>query len=326
MMVVSFNYEWVPGTTFLRDRYYLIILIVILLVLIPVISIIGVKGLSRPIITKLKRKIPRKNQIIAVVILNLAITGTILGLGLNIRNPAYPSSPTDLTIMSYNIHQGEDKDGKLNYLRVLETLQKTNPDIVGIQESEMGRICFGNTDIVRFLADKMNMFIHYGPNTIAGTYGVATLSKYPIESKEYYFLPSEGHSQRVILKTEIQVGSETITVFNAHLGLELEERIPQAQYIADFLPGATRSFFVGDYNTKDTESPYSYLVPPLIDSWLEVNPTGTNATGYNGDTNRFPLRRIDYIFHTPDFTIVDIEVLTWAVESDHWPVFGTFSL
>jgi endonuclease/exonuclease/phosphatase family metal-dependent hydrolase len=326
MMVVSFNYEWVPGTTFLRDRYYLIILLVILLVLIPVILINGIRGFNRKIITKLKREIPRKNQIVAVIILILAITGVSLGLGLNIKNPVYPSSPTELTIMSYNIHQGEDKNGKLNFLRVLETLQKTNPDIIGIQESEMGRICFGNTDIIRFLAEKMNMFIHYGPNTIAGTYGVATLSRYPIESTEYYFLPSEGHSQRVILKTTIQVGSEIITVFNAHLGLELEERISQAQYIADFLPGVTRSFFVGDYNTKDTETPYTYLVPPLIDSWLEVNPTGTNATGYDGDTNRFPLRRIDYIFHTADLTITDIEVLTWANESDHWPVLGTFSL
>ena len=83
---------------------------------------------------------------------------------------------------------------------------------------------------------------------------------------------------------------------------------------------------MGDFNTKDNETAYPIFMDGFLDSWLEINPTGLNLTGFNGDTNRFPRRRIDYILFTNDFTILDVEVLTWAAESDHWPVFAIFTL
>ncbi|HUU78872.1 MAG TPA: endonuclease/exonuclease/phosphatase family protein [candidate division Zixibacteria bacterium] len=327
LTVSSFNYEWVPGMSILRDRFYLLIILAALLFILPVIFARGFKGFLENGFENLPKHICRKNQAIALTLIVMFSTVTGLGLGLNIINPQTPSNPLTLTIMTYNVHQGEDKLGQNNFVRILNSVKLANPDILALQESETARICFGNIDLVRFLAENLDMYYYYGPKTIEGVYGVATLSKFPIEFSETYFMPSEDHSQRVIIRTDLKIGSELITFYNTHFGLDLiEERVIQAEYVADLTSGSTRTFIVGDFNTKDNETAYPIYTAEFNDSWLIINPSGLNSTGWNGDTNRFPRRRIDYILFTPDFLINSVEVLTWASESDHWPVFGEFTL
>ena len=326
VMISSFNYEWVPFAGFLKSRFYIVMLLTVALVFIPIVFIKRFKNYGQRSFSELQGKLPKKNQIIAVgvIVLFAALTG--IGLGINRIHPEIPTTPTTLSIMTYNVHQGEDKLGQPNLVRLLNSIRKADPDVLALQESETARVCFGSIDLVRYLAENLNMYYYYGPKTVTGTYGVATLSKYPIEFSETHFMPSGTHSHRVIIRTDLRVGSELIPFFNTHFGLEHEERTPQAAFVYELTSGFSRTFAVGDFNTKDTEFEYPILRLNFEDSWLTVNPTGLNFTGFNGDTNRFPRRRIDFILYTSDFTINDVSVLTWADESDHWPVFGTFSL
>lgn len=325
--ISAFNYEWVPLMGFLKGRYYIIIILVALMILIPIIFVKGIKGFKFQAFKKLPKKTHTKNQVVAYVMIGLVLAVSGIGLGINIINPQTPASPTTLKVMTYNVHIGEDKNGTSNLLRLVESIRRADPDVIGLQESDMARIAFSNMDLVRFLAENLNMYSYYGPKTVSGVYGVATLSKYPIEFAETYFMPSGSHSHRVITRTDIRIGSELIPFYNTHFGLNLTtERIQQAQYVRELVSGATRTFMMGDFNTKDNETAYPIFMDGFLDSWLEINPTGLNLTGFNGDTNRFPRRRIDYILFTNDFTILDVEVLTWAAESDHWPVFAIFTL
>ena len=327
LVVSSFNYEWVPGMDILRDRFYLLIILGAILILLAIIFARGIKGFVTSGLREFPKHICRKNQVIAFSIIVMFSLVTGFGLGLNIINPNTPASPSTITIMTYNVHQGEDHDGLNNFERVLNSVKLADPDILALQESETARITFGNIDLVRFLAEHLDMYYYYGPKTIEGVYGVATLSKFPIEFTDTYFMPCGSHSKRVVIRTDLRIGSELIPFYNTHFGLELdEERVPQAEYVANMLNGSTRTFIVGDFNTKDNETAYPIFMHGFNDSWLVLNPTGVNATGWNGDTNRFPRRRIDYILFTPDFIINRVEVLTWADESDHWPVFGEYTL
>lgn len=325
--ISAFNYEWVPLMGFLKGRYYIIIVLVALMILIPIIFVKGIKGFKFQAFKKLPKKTHTKNQVVAYVLIGLVLAVSSIGLGINIINPQTPASPTTLKVMTYNVHIGEDKNGTSNLLRLVESIRRADPDVIGLQESDMARIAFSNMDLVRFLAENLNMYSYYGPKTVSGVYGVATLSKYPIEFAETYFMPSGSHSHRVITRTDIRIGSELIPFYNTHFGLNLTtERIQQAQYVRELVSGATRTFMMGDFNTEDNETAYPIFMDGFLDSWLEVNPSGLNGTLFNGDTNRFPRRRIDYILFTNDFTILDVEVLTWADESDHWPVFGIYTL
>ncbi|NHJ85005.1 MAG: hypothetical protein FK734_06055 [Asgard group archaeon] len=326
LMVSSFNYEWVPGMLILKDRFYILIILTSLLFLFPVIFVKGTKGFLKPAFKKPSKKLCRTNQIMAIALIVIFAGVSSAAFGLYYINPAAQATPTTLTIMTYNVHQGEDKLGQNNFERILTSVKKYDPDILALQESDTARICFGNIDLVRYLAENLNMYYYYGPKTVTGVYGVATLSKYPIEFTETYFMPSGDHSKRVIIRTDLRIGIELITFYNTHFGLEHEERTPQAEYVRDLTVGATRTFMCGDFNTKDNETEYPIFTTSFLDSWLEINPSGLNITGWNGDTNRFPQRRIDYILFTPDFTILDVSVLTWAVESDHWPVLSIISL
>ena len=324
-MIFSFNYEFVPGMSILRDRMSLIILLTLLMVVVPVALVKGIgriKGLKKPL-----RKLPQKNKIIALALTGLFIVGTGVGLGINATTPDVPPPPKTLRVMSFNLHQGEDVNGQFNFARVLETIKKSDADIIGLQETEMARVCFGNNDLVRFLAEKLNMHSYYGPKTITGTYGVAMLSKFPIEFAETLFMPSED-SQRVIIKSKIRVGTEVITVYNTHFGLSLEERIAHAKFTADLTADSDRAILLGDFNTNDlTKAPYTIITSKFRDGWLEINPSGIDEGGYDGATFDWqnPTERIDYIFFTPDLRITDFDVLTWAHESDHMPIVAVFS-
>ena len=323
--ISAFNYEWVPLMGFLKSRYYIIIILVALMILIPIIFIKGIKGFNFQAFKKLPKKTHMKNQIVAYSMIGLVLAVSAIGLGINIVNPQPPASPTTLKIMTYNVHIGEDKNGTSNLLRLVESIRRADPDVLCLQESDMSRIAFSNMDLVRFVAENLNMYSYYGPKTVSGVYGVATLSKYPIEFAETYFMPSGTHSHRVITRTDISIGSELITFYNTHFGLIPEERYPQAKFVRDLTLGSTRTFMMGDFNTKPNETEYLFFTTGFLDSWLEKNPTGINGTGFNGDTNRFPRRRIDYILFN-GFTCNSVEVLTWADESDHWPVFGIYTL
>ncbi|MFW9923236.1 MAG: endonuclease/exonuclease/phosphatase family protein [Candidatus Thorarchaeota archaeon] len=325
-MVSSFNYEWVPGMFIFRDRFYLLMILVALMILIPLIFALGTKGFIQKAFKDLPKKIHLKNKIVALSLIGIFIGISAIGMGVfTINPPTAPSSPTTFKIMTYNVHQGEDKSGQLNLDRILASVKRIDPDILSLQEAETARICFGNIDLVRYLAENLNMYYYYGPKTITGTYGVAILSKYPIEFTETYFMPSGSHSQRVIIRLDIRIGSELVHIYNTHFGLEHEERTPQAIFVRDLVPNSTRTFIMGDFNTKDNETEYPIYTTKFIDSWLDMYPSGNNGT-WNGDTNRFPRRRIDYILFTTHSTLLSVEVLTWAIESDHWPVFAEFQL
>ena len=137
-------------------------------------------------------------------------------------------------------------------------------------------------------------------------------------------MPS-ADSQRVILKSEIRIGVETITFYNTHFGLSSTERINHAIFTRDLTLGSTRAFCLGDFNTIPTELPYPFITTNFDDGWLAINPSGFNGTGYDGGTSPESGKRIDYIFFTSDFTINSIEVLTWAIESDHYPILAEFT-
>ena len=135
--------------------------------------------------------------------------------------------------MTYNIQQGFDAEGNKNLDGQLAVIREVDPDILGLEESETARVANGNVDAVRYFADKLDMYSYYGPTMTTGTFGIALLSKYPIQNPTTFFMYSSGEQTATIHAGIIKDG-KTYQVFVTHLGndgplFQLEQMLTTCQ-------------------------------------------------------------------------------------------------
>jgi endonuclease/exonuclease/phosphatase (EEP) superfamily protein YafD len=85
--------------------------------------------------------------------------------------------------------------------------------------------------------------------------------------------------------------------------------------LLDFWNGTPSTVLVGDLNSTP-DFPEMKLIADagFVDSWAEVG----EGDGYTFSSDA-PYERIDWIWHTPDLTAMDIEVLS-TTASDHLPL------
>lgn len=175
----------------------------------------------------------------------------------------------ELTVMTYNVHQGFNNDGKPDPRKILKTISESGADIIGLQESETNRLIAGNYDLVYWLAKKLKMNFYYGPTAKKLIYGVALLSKYPIKDSKTIYLESIS-DQRVLIESTIQFNNKDIKVLVTHLGLSVEERFNQTSWIFENkiknldMP----LILAGDLNTEEWQNFVTNYIPPFKkDRW-----------------------------------------------------------
>ena len=164
-----------------------------------------------------------------------------------------------LRIMTYNVHSCVGMDGKLSPLRIAKVIEQFNPDIVALQELDVGHQRSGRADQAKAIADILKMHHFFFPAIALEEeqYGDAILSRFPMRLIKSDILPGHttrpGHEPRGALWVEVTVGDRTIQVLNTHLGLTFQERRQQIQSLLGpqwlnhpELTGPT--VFCGDFN------------------------------------------------------------------------------
>jgi endonuclease/exonuclease/phosphatase family metal-dependent hydrolase len=66
-------------------------------------------------------------------------------------------------IMTYNVHRCIGTDGKLSPQRNAEVIAACDPDVVALQELDVGRLRTGNIDQAAFMAKALGMQPHFHP-------------------------------------------------------------------------------------------------------------------------------------------------------------------
>jgi endonuclease/exonuclease/phosphatase family metal-dependent hydrolase len=212
-----------------------------------------------------------------------------------------------LTFATYNIQQGYSQDGLKNYDGQLDLLQGLNADIIGLQESDTNRIAGGNGDVVRYFADKLDMYSYYGPKTVPGTFGIALLSRYPIDNPRTFYMYSEGE-QTATIEARITVGNRTFNLFVTHLGNS--GPLVQQEAILQEIKDKTGVIAMGDFNFRPDTDQYRLTIGLLDDSWLLRWPRGDDGQGVD------PADRIDHIFVSPGTKVLNSRYLA-DPQSDH---------
>ncbi len=235
--------------------------------------------------------------------------GTLIGAWVNAARPIAPSIPADsLKIMTYNIQQGYDAQGQKNYDGQLSLIRQIAPDVVGLEESDTSRIANGNSDVVRYFADRLNMYSYYGPRTVLGTFGVALLSRYPIENPRTFYMYSVGEQTATIV-ADINAGGKTYHIMVTHLGND--GPLPQLEDILGTLDTQQNIVLMGDFNFEPATDQYRRITAVLNDAWIRAGSPAPSGASWDA------AQRIDHVFVTPQVGVVDAQYVLTPPMSDH---------
>jgi endonuclease/exonuclease/phosphatase family metal-dependent hydrolase len=298
-------YDYIPvvGPLF-RDRFWLVHLAAGMTVAFPLLGVsrASLASLHDGTRFKLGRLLPAAIAVLGL----LAVAGALLSA----PRPAAPVEASTLRIMTYNIQQGYSQDGQRNYDGQLALIREQDPDILGLQECDTNRIANGNADLVRYLADRLDMYSYYGPKVVPGTFGVALLSKYPLQNVQttYHFSERE---QEATVEAQIVVGERSFDLYVTHLASEDDaENLAQTRELLGMVQGMENAIVIGDFNFRPDTEQYRITTELLKDVWLLRWPGGITDQGID------PARRIDHIFVSPGMRVLDSQYLT-GQQSDH---------
>ena len=247
------------------------------------------------------------------------------------------ATPTDtLRVMTYNVHSCVGMDGKLDVERIARVIARARPDVVALQELDVGRARTRAMDQAHLIARYLEMAFHFHPalHIEEERYGDAILTHLPQRLVKAGPLP--GLASRPLLEPRgalwvaIELHGREIQVINTHLGLHPRERMAQVAALLgnDWLAHEQCRepvILCGDFNALPSSSVCRRLAGPLKDVHTEAQhhrPKGT----FSG---RFPTVRIDHVFISPGLEVSGIEVHgseLARVASDHLPLLAELSI
>jgi endonuclease/exonuclease/phosphatase family metal-dependent hydrolase len=233
----------------------------------------------------------------------------VSGILLTTPRAPTPSEPeiTTLRVLTYNIQQGYGQDGQIAIDEQLALLRRMDPDVIGLQENDTARIANGNNDVVRYFADRLEMHSYYGPSTVAGTFGLALLSRYPIQNPHISYMYSIGE-QTATITAQITVGEKIYNVYITHLGNG--GPIVQQEEVLQLVQGKENVLLMGDFNFRPHTEQYRLTTAMLNEAWLLRRPQTDASQSFD------PTDRIDYIFVSPGIQVSEAYYIT-GPQSDH---------
>ncbi len=238
-----------------------------------------------------------------------------------------------LRVATWNVHFGADPDDLAD--QIDSSTQIARADVLMIQEVES----YPTESATRTqrLADRLGMTWVYAPARVegAGTHGIATLSRYPLEDSAVRRLPHYDQlinpRDRNALATTVVLGGDRLQLINVHLDVRMGavDRIRQLHPAVNDIDD--RVLVGGDFNTNpwawsngiipltQTEAIVGQQQAAVIDDYL-LGKRFASALSVDTATMRIPA----FSIRTDDLYARGLPITAAGVEyvdgSDHWPV------
>ena len=229
-----------------------------------------------------------------------------------------------LRVLCYNIHYGQGTDGKYDVDRLAEVILRTKPDLVALQEVDVGVERSGRVHQAQRLGEKTGMAVRFGPTQHyqGGLFGNAILSRLPILDVSIHPLPYTASAPdrttypRGAIAVKLRFQEKTIRFISTHFQHNVpEDRAAEAVAINKlFAYDEIPTILAGDMNA----TPDALPIKTLAKQWTNAtdSPPAPSAPAPNTRS------RIDYIFYRPStsFQLMNAQVVDEKVASDHRPV------
>lgn len=264
--------------------------------------------------------------------------------------PAPKYSENLIRVMTYNVHnfkQFGDKNDPFTKDEILDIIRKEQPDVICFQEFFSRRS--GEYNFRKFIKEILKTdYYYFKPSTDNGyeAIGMAIFSKYPIinqgniqfakrmnwneavyadlKKDNKIFRVYNVHFQSINFQPEDyqylqnvpqKIDTQSSKKIGARLKLAFIKRSKQVKMIKEHADSCSVPYIIaGDFN----DTPISYTVKTISNGMknsFREKGSGLGIT-YNGV---FPNFQIDYIFTTPEFDIINYQIIDKKL-SDHYPV------
>lgn len=242
------------------------------------------------------------------------------------------NTPTaaSLRVMTYNVHSCIGMDGKVDVRRIARVIAQAEPDIVALQELDVGKERSFGKDQAHLIARHLEMAFHFHPaiHLEDELYGDAILTRLPLRLIKAGPLPgledSTEREPRGALWVAVEFGGGEVQVINTHLGLNARERSRQVDALlgSEWLSHAQCQgpvILCGDFNAVPSSVVYRQLAARLKDAQTQVPGLKPRGTFFS----RFPKMRLDHIFTSEDLAVATITATDSKLArtaSDHLPL------
>jgi endonuclease/exonuclease/phosphatase family metal-dependent hydrolase len=267
--------------------------------------------------------------------LRFALVIIVFGLMIGCRVKTFPVGNSSISnaqkknsfiILSYNIHHANppSKPGVIDLPAIANVIKQQGADIVALQEVDVytarsGASLNEATELARLTG--MTAYFAKAINYGGGEYGVAILSRYPMEDRKNMPLPTDdntkGEHRTLATATIVLPGNKKFVFACTHLDAQHGDTNRQLQIkkIVEILKNESLPVVIaGDFNAV----PESSVIQQLDRSFTRTCVTNCPFT----IPEMAPNRTIDYIAYTPStrFTVVSHNVVDESYASDHRPV------
>jgi endonuclease/exonuclease/phosphatase family metal-dependent hydrolase len=239
-------------------------------------------------------------------------------------------------ILTYNVHRCVGVDRRLDVDRIAAVIGELEPDVVCLQELDVGRARTGGVDQAYAIAERLEMTYHFNAamRVEEELYGDAILTCRPERLRHAGPLPSvrgvPGLEPRGALWVAIDFDGVEVNVLNTHLGLiPREQRLQAAALVGREWLGHAECvdpvIVVGDFNATSLTRPYQRMTSRLADAQRSAGLGRTVPTF----PSAFPVLRIDHCFISPGVKITGVQAPfspLARMASDHLPLVIDFEL
>ena len=298
-----------PVSNLLRNLYWLPYLII------GLVMIVGVFGINLAHHKFSAISIPKLGKQSVTVLSSLITFGILISTFLVAPLPVSDGTEpiSSITVMTYNIQEGNNQSAEANYANQLEVIQNSGADIIALQECDTARIGLWNIDLVRYLATELDYYSYFGPKTVTGTFGTAILSRFPITNAESLFSYSHKDETGTAYAT-VLINNEGFHIFSSHPDGNEDNHREHMNAILEKIDAESLNHVIsmGDFNTRQGSEYYNMSITVLDDAWLRAHPSGVDEFGNNMSG------RIDHIFISSEFGVENAWVIPEGPsQSDH---------
>lgn len=239
-------------------------------------------------------------------------------------------------IATYNVHRCVGNDRRLDVARIADVLARLEPDIVALQELDVGRARTGRVDQAHEIARRLDMACHFHAALTVEEerYGDAILTCFPERLVQVGPLPGYDRipqlEPRGALWVEVEIDGRPVQVINTHLGLVPREQQIQARWLAspawlDHPNCQGPKVLLGDFNATGTSVVHRTLTAKLEPA-RRLSPKRSPSSTF---PSPLPVLRIDHLFVSREVKVLDVfapfDPLT-RIASDHLPLVMDFEL
>lgn len=237
-----------------------------------------------------------------------------------------------IRLLSYNVHRCVGTDRRLDVGRIAAVIAAEEPDIVCLQEVDVGRARTGGVDQAHKIAERLGMKsrFHAALRVLEEEYGDAILTAMPERLVKAGPLPGYDRIPQLEPRGALWVEVETesgagLQVLNTHLGLVPREQQIQAAALAgpDWLGSPLRRdpmVLVGDMNAGSRSVVYRTFAASLADAERLRRKGGERIATF---PSRAPVLRIDHVFLSDGVRVAGMHVPATPLvrlASDHRPL------